>query len=106
MTARDSVITSLASKYTDLNASRDVSVGALSKILESGPARDAVEKVTEREVARIGERVSAHLKDMSSELDKRLSPTALAQVKVIKDLVSQNEELARRLKKLEGSKTP
>ncbi|MDF3020071.1 MAG: hypothetical protein K0Q92_1374 [Steroidobacteraceae bacterium] len=92
LTARDPMITSMAARFTDLDAGRESGARLIGQALDSAPAREAIRQETEKAVA-------SRIKEATGEIDKR-------QAKVIKDLQAQNEELNKRLVALEKRKTP
>lgn len=110
VTARDPVVTSLVARYTDVDTAQLVGRGVLTRVFESSPASEIVRAEVERAADGLQKQVSAQLDGVTKEIDKRLSPNALRQAKVIKDLKQQldeqrdaNEKLGRRLEVLEGN---
>ena len=113
VTARDPVITSIGAPFTDVDMARLAGRHTLARIFERSPAPELVRTEVERATEEVGKKVDAQLKDLNKEIDKRLSPTALGQAKVIKELKQQldeqrdaNEGLNKRLDLLEKRKQP
>jgi hypothetical protein len=113
VTARDPVVTSLVARFTDADAARLAGRSVFTRALGASPASEMVRTEVERATDGVQKRVTAQLKDVTSEIDKRLSPAALGQAKVIKELKQQldehreaNEKLSKRLELLEKRKQP
>ena len=113
VTARDPVVTSLVARYTDVDAARLAGRSAFTRAFEASPASEMVRTEVERATDGVQKKVEAQLKDVTNEIDKRLSPSALGQAKVIKELKQQldeqrqaNEKLNKRLEILEKRKQP
>jgi hypothetical protein len=111
VTGRDPVITSIGARLTDVDAARLAGRDSLARVFERGPAADVLRTEVERAAEEVGKKVDAQLKNLNKEIDKRLSPTALGQAKVIKELKQQldeqreaNETLNKRLDLLEKRK--
>ena len=111
VTARDPVVTSLVARHTDADAARLAGRAAFTRAIESSPASEMVRTEVERATDGVQKKFEAQLKDVTNEIDKRLSPNALGQAKVIKDLKEQldkqreaTDKLNRRLDLLEKRK--
>jgi hypothetical protein len=111
--ARDPVMTALAARYTDADFARQGGRNALAKALAPAPAPEMVRTEVDRAAEGLYEKFAAQFKDVTSEIDKRLSPKAFGQVKAIVDLKEQleaqrkiNENLTGRLEALEKRKSP
>ena len=111
VTARDPVITSIAARFTDVDAARLAGRDTVARVLERSPAFEALRTEVERAAEEVGTKVDAQLKDLNKEIDRRLSPNALGQSKVIRELKQQldeqreaNKSLNKRLDLLEKGK--
>ena len=111
--ARDPVVTSLVARYTDADAARPAGRNAFTRAFEASPASEVVRTEVERATEGVQKKVEAQLKNVTSEIDKRLSPNALAKVEAFKDLKQQlddqreaNEVLIKRLDLLEKRRRP
>jgi hypothetical protein len=106
VTARDPVITSIAARYTDVDATRLAGRNAFTRAFERSPASELVRSEVERATERVEKRVYAQLKDVNNEIDKRLSPKALSQAKAFKELKQRLDEVSKRVAALDERKTP
>jgi tetrahydromethanopterin S-methyltransferase subunit G len=99
---RDPVITSIAARYTDVDATRLAGRNAFTRAFERSPASDLVRSEVERATERVEKKVDAQLKDVNNEIDKRLSPKALSQAKAFKELKQRLDEVSKRVAALDG----
>jgi hypothetical protein len=104
-------MTALAARYTDADFARQGGRNALAKAL--APAPEMVRTEVDRAAEGLYEKFAAQFKDVTTEIDKRLSPMAFGQVRAIVDLKEQleaqrkiNENLTGRLEALEKRKSP
>ncbi|NHZ89626.1 hypothetical protein F2P45_11465 [Massilia sp. CCM 8733] len=100
VTARDPVITSLAARYTDTDTLRIKGSDAVARAFASSPASELVRS-----------EVEAQFRDVTDQIDKRLSPQALSGAQVFMDLKQEldaqreaNAKLTKRLDALEKRK--
>jgi hypothetical protein len=104
ITAREPVITSIAARFTDVDTARLAGRSAFTRAFERSPASELVRTEVERAADRVEKKVDAQFKDVNNQIDKRLSPNALAQAKVFKDLQQQLERVSQRVDEIYGRK--
>ncbi|VTU20024.1 hypothetical protein H4CHR_00502 [Variovorax sp. PBS-H4] len=113
LTARDPQVASMIARHSDA----DIASLAIGNAFTPKRQADMPNEMVRAEAVRAAEKVQKHvdtqLKDVTKEIDKRLSPDALGQATVIRELkkmldeqVLSNEALSKRLATLERKKTP
>ena len=115
LTARDPVVTSMLARYTDADVAQRALGGVFGQHhpAAAGPAAETVRTQVERAAERVQRKMDARLKDVTQEIDKRLSPDALEQATVIRDLMQRldeqreaSEKLHKRIVALEKRRSP